>query len=314
MELALALLLVFTARAWLAYVPRTIKVALLFLFIALAGEQVVTHRRFAKDVLFPADVTHTIEYRASRWAEENLGGVRVMMPGSIAMWTNAFTEVQQFSGSSWSMAFNQVQQRGLTAIHADPQKAVTWLKAYGVGAIAVSGPNSKEAWKPFANPDAFEKFFSVLWREDDVTIYRVPQRTPSLAHVIPESAVASGASIEQYTAALDDPALPLAQFEWQGRNRIHIGTSVASGQVISVQVSFHPGWHASVNGQARPIERDNLGLMRIKPQCNGRCDVDLEYDGGWELRLCRYLSFAAVAGCLSGAGLYPARRFLIGAS
>jgi hypothetical protein len=68
--------------------------------------------------------------------------------------------------------------------------------------------------------------------------------------------------------------------------------------VISVQVSYHPGWHAKVNGQARQIEADGLGLMLIRPQCNGPCDVELDYDGGWELRICRYLSFAAIASLL----------------
>jgi hypothetical protein len=136
----------------------------------------------------------------------------------------------------------------------------------------------------------------VLWREDDVTIYRVPQRSASLAHVMPDTAVVSRpVTLEPYIAALDDPSLPLATLEWQGRNHIRIRTAASPGQVISVQISYHPGWHAKVNEQARRIEEDGLGLMLIRPECNGPCDLELDYDGGWELRICRYLGFAAIA-------------------
>ena len=73
-----------------------------------------------------------------------------------------------------------------------------------------------------------------------------------------------------------------------------------------MQVSYDPGWHARVNGEARKLERDGLGLMWIRPGCNGACELDLAYDGGWELRLCHYLSLAAIAALL----LLPFRRVI----
>ena len=307
MELALALMVVFAARNWLEKLPVLLKVLALFLLLALAGEQIVSHRKFAKAVLLSADVAKTIEYRASKWAEENLPGVRVMLPGSIAQWANAFTELPQFSAGAWSMSYNLIQQRGLREIYnggetaeRDARVSLAWLKAYGVGAVAVSGPHSSEFWRSYiVHPEKFEGILPVIWREDDVTIYRVPQRTASLAHVMPDTAVVSRpVALERYIAALDDPSLPPAALEWQGRNHIRIRTAASSGQVISVQVSYHPGWHAKVNEQARQIEADGLGLMLIRPECNGLCDVELDYDGGWELRICRYLSFAAIASLL----------------
>ena len=94
----------------------------------------------------------------------------------------------------------------------------------------VFGSRSEEFWKPYAHPTKFEGLLPVLWREDDVTIYRIPQRTASLAHVVPESAIVlrkpGGArdigALEAYGAALDDPALPAAGLQWEGRNRIRI--------------------------------------------------------------------------------------------
>jgi hypothetical protein len=233
-----------------------------------------------------------------------------MMPGSIGQWANAFTDIEQFGGGSWSVAYNQVQQRAKAGMYnggetadEDARVSIAWLKAYGTGAIAVSGPKSQEFWRGFAHPTKFAGRLPVLWSVDDVTIYRVPLRTESLAHVVPESALVRRAphsprdteEVETYVAALEDGSLPKAEFRWQGKNRIHIRTMAWPGQAVSIQVTDHPGWHAQANGASRQIKADGLGLMWLQPECNGPCDVQLEYDGGAELRICRLLSAVALA-------------------
>ena len=137
----------------------------------------------------------------------------------------------------------------------------------------------------------------MLWREGGVTIYKVTQRAPSLAHMIPEAArvrqapknVDDIAEMERYAAALEDPA----EMHWDSPNRIHIRTTQAPGQVVSIQISYHPGWHATANGRGVRLHPDGLGLMWVEPDCNGPCRIDLNYDGGWELRLCRWISALA---------------------
>jgi hypothetical protein len=114
------------------------------------------------------------------------------------------------------------------------------------------------------------------------------------------------APLKKYVAALDDPALPPAAFQWQGRNRIHISTTASRGQAISVQVSYHPGWHATVAGRDCPLKPDALGLIWLTPECSGPCEVQLDYSGGWELRLSRLMSYAALAALL--AILFVKRR------
>ncbi|MGH9662932.1 MAG: hypothetical protein ACRD9L_00735, partial [Bryobacteraceae bacterium] len=223
MEFSLALLLAFAARPLLHRIPRPLRACVLLLLISLAGEQIAAHRRFAKAVLAPADITRTIEYRASTWASTHIPDVRIMLPGSIAQWADAFTNLQQFGGGSWSVAYNQAQQTALRGIwnggdtpERDAQVSIAWLKAFGVGAIAVSGPRSQETWKPFRHPAKFDGILPVLWTSDDVTIYRVPLLTASLAHVMSESAlprrapsnVQDIADVANYVAALDNPALP----------------------------------------------------------------------------------------------------------
>jgi hypothetical protein len=310
MEFSLALLAIFAVRPLFARIPRPLRVCLLFLMIALVGEQIVSERRVAKLYLTPGDVTQTIEYRASTWTRDHLPGVRVMMSGSIGQWANAFTDIQQLGGGSWSVAYNQSQQRALEGIYnggdtapEDARVSLAWLKAFGTGAIAVSGPKSQEVWKAFAHPTKFDGLLPVLWSADDVTIYRVPLKAESLAHVVPVSALvrrapASARDIgetQKYVAALDDESLPKAEFQWQGSNRIHILATAWPGQAVSVQVTHHPGWHAKANGASRPVAADGLGLMWLQPGCNGLCDVQLDYDGGAELRICHLLSIVALA-------------------
>jgi hypothetical protein len=42
----------------------------------------------------------------------------------------------------------------------------------------------------------------------------------------------------------------------------------------------HAGWNAAVNGTARQVHADGPGLMWLAPQCNGPCEVVLDYSGG----------------------------------
>src|SRR6202040_2566994 len=105
--------------------------ALLFLFLALAAEQIVSHRQYGKIILRGADLTQTIEYRTAAWTAQHLPGVRVMLPGSIAQWANDFTDAQQYAGSSWSQAYSQVQQLGLKSIYeGDARVSLDWLEAF----------------------------------------------------------------------------------------------------------------------------------------------------------------------------------------
>ena len=316
MEFGIALVLLFAFRQ-LDRVPLALGRVLVTALLVLAAVQAWHYRNIARFLLHRADVTQSIEYRASRWINQNLPGVRVMLPGGISQWADAFFDTPQFSGGSWSTAYNPTQQWGFAALRfgGDPNISLAWLQAFGAGAVVVSGPRSAEFWKPFHYPFQFEGRLPVLWSQDDVTIYSVPERSASLAHVVPEAALVRDAprngddvgEVKKYAAALEDPSLPLAAFRWEGANQIRIEAPPGS-DALSIQVSYHPGWHASIGGQARPLMRDSLGLMWLRPQCAQPCEIQLDYDGGWELRICRYISFTAIAGLFLIAGSAVATR------
>jgi hypothetical protein len=129
-----------------------------------------------------------------------------------------------------------------------------------------------------------------------------------MAHVVP---AADAGDLRRYVAALDDPALPVADFRWQSFHRATIdAAAVGAGQSISVQICYHPGWHASVGGRSVATRRDGLGFLLIDAQCPGACRVDLSYTGGAEYILCRILSYlmvAALAGYACFRGSAPLR-------
>jgi hypothetical protein len=305
MELAMSLVIVFLARKWIAQVPGPVQRAVLFLLLALACEQTVFYHGKEEDFAKPQDLTKSVEYKASIWVARNLPGVRVLLPGSISQWANAFTDVPQLAGGSFTMATNPSQAfaKGIIYWVDDSRVRLLWLKDYGAGAVAISGPNSLEYWHPYFAPEKLEQALSPLWSEDGVVICRVPVRETGLAHVVAEGAIVRSVpstwdveSVRKYVAALDDASLPLTQFAWEGRNRIRIRTNTGSGQVVSVQVSYHPGWHASAGGRSLRIQKDGLGLMWMRTNCAGPCEVQMDYDGGWQLRVCRWLSWLALAG------------------
>ena len=80
---------VFAVKPVVERLPKSMRVALALFSLCLAAEQVVSHRKFAKTVIRPVDVTPTIEYRTAKFAENEL---RVAYPGSMAIWLNAFSD------------------------------------------------------------------------------------------------------------------------------------------------------------------------------------------------------------------------------
>src|SRR5262245_33679377 len=73
-----------------------------------------------------------------------------------------------------------------------------------------------------------------------------------------------------------------------------IYATLGVNEVLSVQVTYHPGWKAMAGARAVPISKDGLGEMIVSPGRPGEYDISLVYDGGWESMLCRALSAIAL--------------------
>jgi hypothetical protein len=316
-EFALAILFVFATKPFVERLPISIRTGLAFFGIALAAEQVVSHRKFAKTNIRAIDVTQKIEFRTAKWSQANLPHGRVAYPGSMAMWFNNFTDTQQFGGSSYPTAYNPVQQQAYfrwvySQSPDDARAALLWMKAFGVQAYAVPGKTSPEFWKSIRHPEVFGSCV-VLWEQEDTRICRLPGARTSPANVMRADGPAQSAPkngydlgpVERYTAALESSAP--ADFRWEGTGGATVRATVPAGHVVSLQVNHHPGWRATANNHEAEVRADGLGLIVVKPDCNGACDIRLVYDGGWELRLCRWASLLTMLG-IFGWGVLRWRR------
>jgi hypothetical protein len=307
------LLIVFAVVALLSRFPAKAMVAAGALLLVACVPIFWQDSRFARRLIRPAEITSSIQFKQARWIQDHLPGQRVMVSGDTEFWFNLFANNPQLSAGHEPSAPNWMQRvavymlySGANAAAQDGPLCVLWLKAFGCSAITVPGPKSKEAYHPFRNPKKFDGLLPVLWHEEDDTIFGVPSRSPSLAHVIPASAVVSRAPIHgldieplrPYVAAIEDAALPLASLEWDTPEHGRISTQMLPGQAISVQITYDPGWQASVAGRASRTRRDPLGLMIIEPDCRGSCVVDLEFKGGLERQVCSLLSWVALAAVL----------------
>jgi hypothetical protein len=321
LELEMALCLAFACLcARLPWRPVVIAV------ILIAGvRQTIVFRRFARSLIQPVDITQTIQYKNTMWMNRHLPGQRAMISGDVEFLYNILSDNPQFGGGHEPTAPNWVQRFAVYTIYSgagagdrDAEYSLFWLKAFGNQAITVPGAKSRETYHPVAHPHKFDGVLPVLWHDEDDTIFAVPQRSPSLAHVIPRSAVTARAPVHgldidpvrPYVAALDDASLPLAALTWVSPSHAVIDAPVKSGQELSVQVTYMPGWRAHTNAGAVPVRKDGIGLIVIDPQCDGPCHVDLSFGPNTEDWICRALSalVAVTLTVLTAPGIFAAIR------
>jgi hypothetical protein len=316
MELGIALALGLAAGLALDRLPpRARWFALGAIFVA-AMIPIREARRLARDFLIrPVAIEQTAVYRI---AAALAGEERVMAQGAASFWLNAFHDTPQLAGGFDQGVTNPACRVASYVITSDDgaggraaEISLLWLKALGVHKVSVGGEKSGEHYKPFRNPRKFAGVLDEIWREGDDWAYRIPQRSRSLARVIrPEDAVARrpvhGLDVEPlraYVRALDDAALPVAEFTWRGAAAARITASLEPEHALSLQMTHHPGWRATVNGAPCPIRQDGIGQMLLEPRCAGACEVELAYDGGREMRLARGaqgLALAALALLIAG--------------
>ncbi|HEX5430343.1 MAG TPA: hypothetical protein VFW83_00140, partial [Bryobacteraceae bacterium] len=278
-------------------------------FILFCCVQAVHYRSYARRLIRRIDVSKTSEYKMSRWIAQNLPGERVMVPGSVSFWLNVFADTPQLTGCCSQGLIDREVRYGQYQIENDIGAkgrefpiTLVWLQALGVRAIGVSGPRSTEWYKAIQHPGKFVGKLPELWRDGDDVVYRVPQRSASLVHVLRRDQAVSRAPVNgididpllPYVAALEDPAYPQAEITWKSDNLAQIQAPLDSGELLSIQIAADPGWRAVSNGKPLRIEKDGLGFMMVDPQCTGLCTVDLIYNGGLEASITGFVSSLAL--------------------
>ena len=307
MEMALSLVLAFTAHIIFKRAPKWAAYAAMAVLLILLIPPMRQTRRYTRDFLVQAiDIQKTTEWKTAQWLNQNWHGGRVMVPGSTSFWLTAFTDTPELAGGFEQGTTDGIIRIALYGIYTgetagtrDAEFSILWLKSLGVEAVAVSGPNSGEFYKPFHDPKKFEGVLEPIWRDGDDVFYRV-SANGSLAHVVPRASLVArppynGVDVDPlrpFVAALE--ARPAANFRWTTAHSAIVDANLTPGDVVHVQIASHGGWHAMVNGARRAIEQDNLGLMTIDPGVTGPCRINLVYDGGREMRIAHWLCALSV--------------------
>jgi hypothetical protein len=323
LELGVSLVAAFGFRAVVVRISPWAKFFAILLIAFAAYHQTIQYRRYARAIIQKIDITQTIEYKTAKWLDANLGDLRVFVSAQPGYWFNVFSDTPQMhSGHDPFNPNFAVEEAAVYAIYSDreegwrdAQTSILWLKAFGCHAIYVPGPMSRVATKPFVHPRKFQGVLRVLWHEEDDTIYAIPQRSASLAHVVRENDIVHSQPVNgldtdelaHYVAALDDQSLPVDVMTWSDPNHGHISTTLHPGQVLSIQSTYDKGWIASANGKPAGVTRDAIGLSVVHPSCDGPCSIDFVFNDGVERHLFRALSWIMFTGLLGG-GILLYRR------
>ncbi|MCW5978279.1 MAG: hypothetical protein KIT09_09390 [Bryobacteraceae bacterium] len=305
MDMGITLGAVFALCSIAGRLPRPARWAGMGLVVILGAVQLDEHRYMARKWVEPLDIRTTMEYQVARWLQENMPERRVFAAGSAKFWMNAFADNPQLGGGFDQGITNPripMVTFGIPYTEGDPETCRTWMRAYGIDAAVVSGPNTRDAFRDYRDAGKFAGVFDEAWRDGADAIYIVPRLRRSLAHVVRPTDIVTAVPeyfpnvepLKKYEAALEDASLPEARLEWRSPHAALITASVAPDQALSVQITHHPGWRASVAGEPRRVTADGLGQIIVEPECDGPCPVELVYDGGLEMRLAYLLCASAL--------------------
>ncbi|MGD0497368.1 MAG: hypothetical protein ABSC23_02925 [Bryobacteraceae bacterium] len=308
-EMGVAAAAAYGAAAFYRRLPGRARVAALCVFGVLCAVQAGTYRRQAVRTTLGTDITSTIEYKMARWFGDYMGGQRVYAPGNVAFWMNMFTDTPQMEGCCEQGTPNEeyriasyVITSGDGAGARDAEITMLWFRAYGVGAIGISGPASTNHYLPFQTPRKFEGVLPAAWRDGDNAVYEMPWLSSGLAHAVDRAALVTrppenGIDVEplaRLARAMDDAGPSTAAFRWLNAHEAAIDARLDPGQIIFVQVTYDRGWRATENGSPRHIIPDALGMMAIDPGHAGPVEIKLVYDGGTEAKATRIAQYAGV--------------------
>jgi hypothetical protein len=302
LEIAVCLVLVFGLGPYVMKAPWKLRAALAAILSIAGVSQAREFHKYERGIARGIDIHQTVEYESARWLQEHLPNRRIFAQGSVRFWLNAFSDSPQTGGGFDQGLLNSeipMIQFGIPFVPGDGVNAAMWLRLFGAKAVVVSGPPSRDSYpENWHDPNKFRNVLPELWRNGGDAIYGVPQRSESLAHVILPADVVARPAINLFDsepsrrldAALENPALPIADFEWKSQAEAAISAVLQPQHVVLVQITYHPGWRAVVNGSPRPIRRDGLGFLIVEPQCSGPCQIRLLYDGGTEMRVAHWAS------------------------
>ena len=276
----------------------------------LGANQVRRYAATAYEPLHPIPSRQTAEIRTVDALNRLRPEGRAAVSGGTRYRLNAFTSIPQVGGTFESGLKDRravdflyrVRSSARSKPGEEGRDAAWLLSALGVQYVAVHTGDSSEYFRDYRLPGKFEGLLPRVYDDRGDRIYLVPYS--GFAHIIPPAAIATrnpieagAASLRDYLAAIHDPRRPRPRLVWITPSRAELRTPVPSNQVLSMQVSFHPGWSVRQDGKHRPVTSDALGFLiaPLEPSPDSR--VVVEFTASWETRILGCLSLLVWIAC-----------------
>jgi hypothetical protein len=248
-------------------------------------------------------VQSTPEHQVATWLAQQKPQGRVLVSGGLRFRLNSWYDIQQVGGGFESGLRNRTPVEFAYHIRTDlgskpgmeVADSIREMKALGVQYVVVHGRESAEHYRDYKNPTKFEGALDKVYDTGADIVYRVPFH--GLAHAVyphEEPGWAFRDALEPYVKAIEDEARPQLTARWLDNTRLLVEGSVPEGMMMSVQVSYDRGWSATSNGRSVPVEKDNLGFMKL----HATGPVDLKYRGTAEQKVFAGVSLLTWAGAL----------------
>ena len=265
----------------------------------------------------PIPKSSTIEYRLAEWIAQHPPSGRVYATGGLRFRLHSYFDIPQVGGAFETGLRNRVPvdlaYRIRSAHNRNPaygaEQTLLELKALGAEYVVVHGPNSREYYRDFVQPERLAPMQRVFHVEDD-TVYAMPPRRLAFLlrpEEVPSEDIRDNSDVlRRYVAASEDPARQVLQMKWTGANRLEISGDFRQGDVIGVQMNQDPGWKAMQSGAEVPITQDKLGFMVLHPQSRSAAPVELHFGPTFQAVLLALVSISTW--CASIFFLFRERR------
>jgi hypothetical protein len=268
--------------------------------------------RHGRHVIEPwPDYRARVEYRVTDWLWKNMPDARVVPSGTVRFWFDTWHDLNEMSGGSEQGLLNPIVPNANAEIEigTNPEVAFLWLKAMGVDAMYLAGPNSEEPYKDGLH---HERYFTLPVLFDDGlgnTLYSGQRRYAPRARVVETAKLAAAfpprtnddlGSLRPYVDAIENgPDSPVI-IERPSTDAMLLHAKFEPGQSLLVQETWDPGWQASVDGQRLPVRKDPMNFMVVDPPPGDRTvrlefPMPLENRVGWGLTGLTLVALAVLA-------------------
>jgi hypothetical protein len=245
-----------------------------------------------------------LEYRITDWIAKNLPDARLLATGTVRFWYNTWHDLAQMDGGSDQGIVNPfvmtAQYQILYGESVEP--AIHWMQSFGIDAAIVHERKADVLYNDYTFPEKFAGVLPVLYddRKGNL-IYAVPRRFPGLARVVEKAKVESlrpvqsqedHENIRAYAQVVEQGPDSPASTAWEGTDVLRLRARLNTGELLSVLVSYDPGWRAYSDGRALRVRRDLLGQMLIEAP-PGNHDIRLVFELPLEYHIGRIASAAS---------------------